>query len=210
MSAPTRSNWWIPVSEECDHYSYECYYGNHYCADCKEFLGTGDNPLFPHPARDCGICGASAEHEGIPCRIPHPCSYKYPAMAERQVKEQGAVFVTKDSGQRFTFESGMQRDTQEGKARFDLLFPLDVPYDDQFLTRVAELLARGAEKYDERNWEQAEGMVEMNRFKASAARHFAQWMSGELDEDHAAAVVFNLLGAETLKWKMDQNEDPAR
>jgi len=115
-------------------------------------------------------------------------------------------FVTKDSGKREEFESGMQRDTQEGKARFDLLFPLDVPYEHQFMTRVAQLLARGAEKYDERNWELAEGPAEYSRFRASAARHFAQWLAGEEDEDHAAAVVFNLLGAETVGWK---NEDPA-
>jgi hypothetical protein len=97
----------------------------------------------------------------------------------------------------------MQRDTQAGKARYDLLFPKDVPYSAQFLTRVAELLARGAEKYSERNWEQAAGEVEMERFKSSALRHLAQWMAGETDEDHAAAVAFNLLGAETLKWKME-------
>lgn len=113
-------------------------------------------------------------------------------------------FVTKDSGERQQFDSGMQRDTQDGKARFDLLFPLDVPYDAQFLTRVAELLARGAEKYDSRNWEQAAGTEEMERFKASAFRHFVQWMAGDEDEDHAAAVVFNLLGFETTKWKLDE------
>lgn len=115
-------------------------------------------------------------------------------------------WTTKDSGVREEFESGMQRDTQQGKARFDLLFPLDVPYENQFMTRVAELLARGAEKYDERNWEKAEGAAEYSRFRASAARHMAQWLAGETDEDHAAAVVFNLLGAETVGWK---NEDPA-
>ena len=197
------------MNEDCDHYSYECYYGTHYCADCKECLGTDEEPLHPHSAKECDICGPTAVHHGIPCTVQHPCAYKYPSVAERMVPA-GKVFVTKDSGQRYTFDSGMQRDTQDGKARFDLLFPKDVPYEGQFLTRVAELLARGAEKYAERNWEQAEGMVEMERFKASAMRHLAQWMAGEEDEDHAAAVVFNLLGAETLKWKMDQNEDPTR
>lgn len=118
------------------------------------------------------------------------------------IERQAPEFVTKDSGARQVFESGMQRDTQEGKSRFDLLFPLGVPYSAQFVTRVADLLARGAEKYDERNWEQAAGEEELARFKASAMRHFVQWLAGETDEDHAAAVVFGLLGAETLKWKM--------
>lgn len=111
-------------------------------------------------------------------------------------------FITKDSGSRTEYTSGMKRDVQSGKPRFDLLLPVGVPHSDQFLTRVAELLARGAEKYDERNWEKASGEAELSGFKASAIRHLMQWLAGETDEDHAAAVVFNLLGAETVKWKM--------
>jgi hypothetical protein len=112
------------------------------------------------------------------------------------------MFVTKDSGEREEYDSGMVRDTQEGKPRFDLLLPLGVPYSDQFLTRVAGLLARGASKYSERNWELAEGPGELARFKSSALRHLMQWLNDESDEDHAAAVVFNLLAYETIKWKM--------
>lgn len=112
-------------------------------------------------------------------------------------------FTTKDSGVRAEYGSGMVRDTQEGKARFELMFPVGVPYKDQFLTRFAELLARGAEKYSDRNWEKATGDEEMERFKSSAIRHLMQWAAGETDEDHAAAVVFNLLGYETTKWKRD-------
>lgn len=115
-----------------------------------------------------------------------------------------AEFETKDSGVREEYDSGMRRDTQEGKARFDLLFPEGVPYEEQFLTRVAELLDRGVEKYGERNWEKANSDVELRRFKASAARHMAQWQAGETDEDHAAAVVFNLLAYETTKRTVEQ------
>lgn len=111
-------------------------------------------------------------------------------------------FVTKDSGKREEFDSGMVRDTQDGKARPDLLFPAGVPYSDQFIIRVAELLQRGAIKYSERNWESAEGQAELDRFKASAFRHFLQWYCGETDEDHLAAVVFNLMGAHLVEWKM--------
>lgn len=111
-------------------------------------------------------------------------------------------FVTKDSGKREEYDSGMKRDTQEGKARHDLMYPEGVPYAAQFLTRVAELLQRGEKKYGERNWELAAGQEEIDRFKASGSRHFAQWLTGEVDEDHAAAVVFNLLAYETTKWKL--------
>lgn len=111
-------------------------------------------------------------------------------------------FVTKDSGVREAYSTGMVRDTQDGKARHDLLWPLEVRYDQQFLTRVAELLARGAEKYGERNWEKAETTEELERFRASAVRHLAQWLAGDRDEDHAAAVVFNLLAFETTAYKL--------
>jgi len=111
-------------------------------------------------------------------------------------------FKTKDSGKRAEFSTGMQRDTTEGKPRFDLVLPKDVPYKEQLFTRVAELMSRGAEKYTERNWEKAETEKELNRFKQSAFRHFMQWITGEEDEDHAAAVVFNIQGAEYVKRRM--------
>jgi phytoene dehydrogenase-like protein len=114
------------------------------------------------------------------------------------------TFVTKDSGERQSYDSGMVRDTQKDKERFDLLRPRDVPYSAQFLTRCAGLMARGAEKYGERNWEVANSFEEVERFEQSAERHLQQWLAGEVDEDHAAAVFFNLLAAETIKWKIDQ------
>lgn len=112
-------------------------------------------------------------------------------------------FETKDSGERENYASGMVRDTESGKPRFDLLLPRGVPYEAQFLSRVASLLARGAEKYSARNWEKASGEAELERFKGSAFRHLMQWLADETDEDHAAAVVFNLMAYETTKWKLD-------
>lgn len=114
------------------------------------------------------------------------------------------IFQTLDSGAREEYASGMRRDTETGKPRFDLMWPEGVPYSEQFITRFALLLARGAEKYGDRNWEKGDSQVELGRARSSAARHFAQWLSGEEDEDHASAVLFNLLQAETLKWKLSQ------
>ena len=116
-------------------------------------------------------------------------------------------FTTKDSGERSVFESGMQRDTQAGKPRFDLMFPLNVPYDEQMIVRLAALYGRGAEKYDERNWEQANSQAEMDRMKASAFRHFMQWFCGETDEDHAAGAMFNIIAFETTEFKVDRAID---
>lgn len=102
-------------------------------------------------------------------------------------------FTTKDSGKREQFTSGMVRDTQDGKTNFALVFS------GPMLERWAALLTRGAVKYERDNWMKASGTPELQRFQESAARHFAQWMRGDNDEDHAAAVVFNLNGAEYVK-----------
>lgn len=107
----------------------------------------------------------------------------------------------KDSGERKQFASGMVRDTAATKPRFDLVLPLGIPYEEQMLTRWAELLRKGAIKYAERNWEKADGEEEMSHAKASAFRHFIQWMNGETDEDHAAAVFFNITEVEYIKTK---------
>lgn len=110
-------------------------------------------------------------------------------------------FTTKDSGHRAEFASGMVRDTDDGKPRFDLLVPEGVLFDDQFLTRFAALMARGADKYGDRNWEKANSREEWQRMRSSAFRHFVQWFCGETDEDHAAAAVFNIFAAETTAAK---------
>jgi hypothetical protein len=101
----------------------------------------------------------------------------------------------------------MQRDIQKDKARFDLLIPEDQPYSETMLCRLAELMARGAQKYEERNWEKANTSSEYQHFRSSAFRHFMQWFSGETDEDHAAAVFFNIIGAEYVKGRIDVDSD---
>lgn len=109
-------------------------------------------------------------------------------------------FITKDSGKRQTFSTGMNRDVQDDKPRYDLIYlPL--------LTRWAELMARGAKKYGENNWLKASTQEELNRFKASAFRHFIQYISGDEDEDHAAAVLFNIGGIEMVKEKMSRKKN---
>ncbi len=68
--------------------------------------------------------------------------------------------------------------------------------------RYAGVMTRGAVKYTARNWMQADGQAEADRFISSACRHFLQWYRGDKDEDHAAAVVFNLNGYEYVRNKM--------
>lgn len=102
----------------------------------------------------------------------------------------------KDSGKRESFDSGMVRDTTEGKIDYSLV--LDGP----MFKRWAIHLTKGAIKYAKRNWMKANGPEERDRFKESALRHFIAWYYGERDEDHAAAVIFNINGAEYVEDKL--------
>lgn len=101
-------------------------------------------------------------------------------------------FITKDSGARIEYESGMRRDVDTGKPRYDLI-------DRAFLKRWAELMARGAEKYGDNNWRLACTEEELARFQGSALRHTYQWLDGDTSEDHAAAIAFNVAAAEFVK-----------
>lgn len=108
-------------------------------------------------------------------------------------------YTTKDSGKRVNFKSGMRRDTQDNKPRYNLVyFPM--------LKRWAELMTRGAEKYGDNNWKLADSQEELERFKESALRHLYQYLEGETDEDHAAAVFFNLSAIVYLDEKLKMHD----
>jgi len=106
-------------------------------------------------------------------------------------------FVVKDSGVRQDYPSGMRRDTQEGKTNY--LLAIDGP----MFARYAAHMTKGAAKYGARNWQLANSEEELERFRASAMRHLMQWLAGDGDEDHAAAVWFNVNAAEHVKAKLD-------
>lgn len=108
------------------------------------------------------------------------------------------TFTTKDSGSRQEFVTGARRDTQEDKPRYDLISPIA-------LKRFAELMARGAEKYGDRNWEKG---IPLSRFYASMFRHMMQWAEGDVSEDHLAAVMFNAAGIMHTEQKILDGELP--
>ncbi len=112
------------------------------------------------------------------------------------------TFEVKDSGKRQSFGGGMVRDTQEGKLDWWRL------YIGPMARRWVDHVTKGATKYPDitpgvPNWTLAAGAEELHRFKASAARHFAQWMNGDRDEDHGSAVYFNINGYEYVKEKLN-------
>jgi hypothetical protein len=112
-------------------------------------------------------------------------------------------FITKDSGTRTEHADGVVRDTDQGKPRFDLLFPKGVPYESQLMTRVAELYERGGVKYGMRNWEKSATPETLEHHEAALMRHVVRFLTGEDDgEDHAAAVVWNVNAVDLCRRKI--------
>jgi hypothetical protein len=60
------------------------------------------------------------------------------------------------------------------------------------LLEVAKHLERGAEKYEDRNWESG---MPLSAFTDSGMRHLLQFMAGEAEEDHLVAAAWNILAA---------------
>ena len=102
---------------------------------------------------------------------------------ERERRAGAKVVGILDSGERKVFETGAQRDTQEGKYRPELISPV-------FVRRLGNWLALGAAKYEARNWEKG---LPMDRSMGSLLRHLNQYREGERDEDHLAAAACNLM-----------------
>ena len=107
------------------------------------------------------------------------------------------MFVTKDSGERQEFSTGMVRDTQTGKPRYDLI-PVGP------LKRLAMLYMRGAEKYNDNNWMKGQ---EWSRTYASLLRHIYNWREGERTEDHLAAVVWNAMALMYYEENLPELDD---
>lgn len=108
-------------------------------------------------------------------------------------------FETKDSGRREEWGTGSRRDSREGKGRYDLL-PVHA------ISRLAQLLERGAVKYGERNWEKGQPF---SRYLDSALRHAFQALEGREDEDHAAGAVWNLMAFIETQHRVRVGQLPA-
>jgi len=106
------------------------------------------------------------------------------------------TFETKDSGQRKVYTSGLHRDNGDKPLYTEVYYPL--------VKRHAELMMRGAVKYDRGNWKKACTEEDLQRFKDSLLRHTYQYLMGDQDEDHAAAILFNIYGCEMIEDKLKE------
>jgi len=95
------------------------------------------------------------------------------------------------------FDTGAQRDTSDGKLRMSLIPP-------QELERVMRRYLDGAEKYGENNW--TKGMP-LSVYYDCMHRHLSAWWRGDDQEDHAAAVVWNMMCAMWTEHNGDKKLD---
>ncbi len=123
---------------------------------------------------------------------------------DKYVASGGPVFETKDSGQRLVNPSGMVRDVATDKIDYSLVF------DGPMLIRWVELLDRGAKKYNKRNWMLADSDEELARAKESLVRHFFQYIAGQTDEDHGAAIYFNINEIEYIKGRLNGRDSNSK
>jgi hypothetical protein len=94
-----------------------------------------------------------------------------------------------------TLPSGMVRSDDSGKTDYTLV-------DLAMLERWAQHLTRNVGSKGHNNWRLACSEEDLQRFRASAFRHFIQWLRGDADEDHAAALLFNVAGAEHVRSQL--------
>lgn len=73
------------------------------------------------------------------------------------------------------------------------------------IERWAWYMTRGAKEDGRHNWKKANSEEELEGFKRSARDHFLQWAEClNVEEDHAAAVFFNVVAAEYVMRKLEK------
>lgn len=110
-------------------------------------------------------------------------------------------FTIVDSGNKKTFTTGMVRNSNADKVRFNQL--LHGP----MLKRWAEHTWKGQKIYPDvatgvPNWTLAETAEELHRAEESLLSHVLDYLNGDRVEDHAAAIMFNVNLAENIRDKM--------
>ena len=74
-----------------------------------------------------------------------------------------------------------------------------------FTSRLGYWLMLGAARYKERNWESG---INLSRSYASLCRHKDQWLNNQQDEDHAGAILCNLMFLYHTKIMIDNGKLP--
>lgn len=89
-----------------------------------------------------------------------------------------------EGGERLTYKEGAgQKESDYGRGHDELISPI-------FEERLAIWLEKGARKYESRNWEKG---IPFGRIFRALKRHTRQYIEGQRDEDHLAAIACNIM-----------------
>lgn len=105
------------------------------------------------------------------------------------------------------FEGGGKRSSDEGKPKFEYLLAPDMPYDEQILARIANRMEEGAKHYGDNNYGLMNTEDALKRCRSSLLRHTLQYINGETDEDHLAAIGCNILMVSKIEHNLKGKSD---
>jgi hypothetical protein len=101
----------------------------------------------------------------------------------------------KYSGKAIEYSSGAKREDKSDAPRPDLVSPFA-------LWRLGKWMGLGAKKHGDRNWEKG---LPYSSMVQAIWRHLLKFMMGWQDEDHLAAVLFNVQAI--MHFQCDGRED---
>src|SRR5574340_879833 len=116
------------------------------------------------PKQTCSNCGGP--HHYKECKKPLLAELKGPL---------------KDGGDREKYATGMVREPNGGRGRFELVSPIA-------LRLLAIHYENGCIKYPDRNWEKG---GKLSRHLNSAMRHLQAFLEGDRSEDHLSACAWH-------------------
>lgn len=165
---------------------------------CNEGLNTlTQRTVQQVNGKSCQPCGCD-EGAGHMC-AQHKEAF-FTDIVEPTIPGWAPLTAIKDSGERVTYASGSMRDPSTGKIKWSRITfgPM--------MRRWAQHLTTAEAKYPDSqpgvpNFMLIETEEERMRYKESAFRHFMSWFNEETDEDHAAAVFFNINGVAIIDEK---------
>ena len=105
----------------------------------------------------------------------------------------------KDGGDREKYATGMVREPNGGRGRFELISPIA-------LKKLAIHYENGCIKYPDRNWEKG---GKLSRHFCSAMRHLTDLLEGDRTEDHISAAAWHCFAMQHVVEMIKRGKLPA-
>jgi hypothetical protein len=122
--------------------------------------------------------------------MPYDATISYLKQIETNLLEYGIVKQARTDGVNLLYTAGNLCLTYINKIE-------SVPYSGAF-RRLSKHYENGAKKYDKNNWRKGQPI---SRYYDSAMRHLWAEFDGKTDEDHAAAIFWNIVAM--IQTKLD-------